>query len=581
MSRSSELYKFWSTDPFFDEGTRNELLAIADDEAEIEERFYTNLSFGTAGLRGILGAGTNRMNNYTVAMATEGFARYLDTLGDEAKQRGMVIAYDCRNFSPEFALLASLIFATHGIKVKLTDELKPTPMLSFAIRHYNCIGGVMVTASHNPAKYNGYKAYGEDGGQMPPEAADIVLKEMDSITDPRTLSWITEEEAIAKGLLEYIGPDLDDAYMAMLRKLTINEDKVKEQADMKIVFTPLHGTGNKPVRRILKEIGFNNVLVVPEQELPDGNFSTVESPNPEERSALAMAIALAEKEGAELVIATDPDGDRTGLCIRKEDGTYQVMTGNQIGILLMNYILSAKQARGTLPDKSFVVTTIVSTKLPRKIAKYYDVELMESLTGFKWIAELIKLHDEQGDMHFQFGFEESFGYLAGTSVRDKDAVVASMLLAEMAATAKSEGKTLNDYLNELYAKFGYGEELTYSLAREGKAGLEAIQKTMIALRANKLAGFKTADVLAVKDVLEGTITDLKTGEVSKLDLPESDVLLYQLEGLDFFCVRPSGTEPKIKVYFGAYDADPEVCKAKLASFSQSIVEEVENLLDNA
>ncbi len=581
MSRSSELYKFWSTDPFFDEGTRNELLAIADDEAEIEERFYTNLSFGTAGLRGILGAGTNRMNNYTVAMATEGFARYLDTLGDEAKQRGMVIAYDCRNFSPEFALLAALIFATHGIKVKLTDELKPTPMLSFAIRHYNCIGGVMVTASHNPAKYNGYKAYGEDGGQMPPEAADIVLKEMDSITDPRTLSWITEEEAIAKGLLEYIGPDLDDAYMAMLRKLTINEDKVKEQADMKIVFTPLHGTGNKPVRRILKEIGFNNVLVVPEQELPDGNFSTVESPNPEERSALAMAIALAEKEGAELVIATDPDGDRTGLCIRKEDGTYQVMTGNQIGILLMNYILSAKQARGTLPDKSFVVTTIVSTKLPRKIAKYYDVELMESLTGFKWIAELIKLHDEQGDMHFQFGFEESFGYLAGTSVRDKDAVVASMLLAEMAATAKSEGKTLNDYLNELYAKFGYGEELTYSLAREGKAGLEAIQKTMIALRANKLAGFKTADVLAVKDVLEGTITDLKTGEVSKLDLPESDVLLYQLEGLDFFCVRPSGTEPKIKVYFGAYDADPEVCKAKLASFSQSIVEEVENLLDNA
>lgn len=581
MSRSSELYKFWSTDPFFDEGTRNELLAIADDEAEIEERFYTNLSFGTAGLRGILGAGTNRMNNYTVAMATEGFARYLDTLGDEAKQRGMVIAYDCRNFSPEFALLAALIFATHGIKVKLTDELKPTPMLSFAIRHYNCIGGVMVTASHNPAKYNGYKAYGEDGGQMPPEAADIVLKEMDSITDPRTLSWITEEEAIAKGLLEYIGPDLDDAYMAMLRKLTINEDKVKEQADMKIVFTPLHGTGNKPVRRILKEIGFNNVLVVPEQELPDGNFSTVESPNPEERSALAMAIALAEKEGAELVIATDPDGDRTGLCIRKEDGTYQVMTGNQIGILLMNYILSAKQARGTLPDKSFAVTTIVSTKLPRKIAKYYDVELMESLTGFKWIAELIKLHDEQGDMHFQFGFEESFGYLAGTSVRDKDAVVASMLLAEMAATAKSEGKTLNDYLNELYAKFGYGEELTYSLAREGKAGLEAIQKTMIALRANKLAGFKTADVLAVKDVLEGTITDLKTGEVSKLDLPESDVLLYQLEGLDFFCVRPSGTEPKIKVYFGAYDADPEVCKAKLASFSQSIVEEVENLLDNA
>lgn len=581
MSRSSELYQLWSTDPFFDEKTRSELLAISGDEADIEERFYTNLSFGTAGLRGILGAGTNRMNIYTVAMATEGFARYIDTLGDEAKQRGMVISYDCRNFSPEFSLIAALIFATHGIHVRLVDELRPTPMLSFAVRHYDCVGGVMVTASHNPAKYNGYKAYGEDGGQMPPEAADVVLREMNSITDPRTLSWITEEEALSKGLLEYVGPDLDDVYMAMLRKLTINEDKVKEQADMKIVYTPLHGTGNKPVRRILKEIGFNNVLVVPEQELPDGNFSTVVSPNPEERSALAMAIALAEKEAAELVIATDPDGDRTGLCIRKEDGSYQVMTGNQIGILLMNYILSAKQARGTLPEKSFVVTTIVSTKLPRKIAAHYGVELMECLTGFKWIAELIKLHDEQGDMNFQFGFEESFGYLAGTSVRDKDAVVASMLLAEMAATAKSEGKTLNDYCNELYARFGYGEENTYSLVREGKAGLEAIKNAMINLRANKLAGFKSVDVLAVSDVQEGTITDLKTGVVSPLDLPESDVLLYQLEGLDFFCVRPSGTEPKIKVYFGAYDADPEVCKAKLASFSQAIVAEVEALLDNA
>ncbi len=581
MSRSKELYQFWSTDPFFDEKTRAELLAIADNEEEIEERFYTNLSFGTAGLRGILGAGTNRMNIYTVAMATEGFARYIDTLGDEAKERGIVISYDCRNFSPDFALIAALIFATHGTHVRLVDELRPTPMLSFAVRHYNCAGGVMVTASHNPAKYNGYKAYGEDGGQMPPEAADVVLREMDSITDPRTLSWITEEEALNRGLLEYIGPELDDAYMAMLRKLTINEDKVREQADMKIVFTPLHGTGNKPVRRILKEIGFENVIVVPEQELPDGNFSTVKSPNPEERSALAMAIALAEKEEADLVIATDPDGDRTGLCIRKEDGSYQVMSGNEIGILLMNYILSAKQARGTLPENSFVITTIVSTKLPRKIAAHYGVELMECLTGFKWIAELIKLHDEQGDKHFQFGFEESFGYLAGTAVRDKDAVVASMLLAEMAATAKSEGKTLNDYLKQLNALFGFGEEKTYSLVREGKAGLEAITKTMVKLRADKMRGFPNVDILRVLDVQESTVTDMKTGEVSPLDLPESDVLLYQLDGLDFFCVRPSGTEPKIKVYFGAYDQDAQVAKDKLASFSKAIVDEVESLLDNA
>ncbi len=578
MSRISELYQLWSTDPYFDEKTRKELLAIADDKDEIVERFYTNLSFGTAGLRGILGAGTNRMNIYTVAMATEGFARYIDSLSPEEKARGIVIAYDCRNYSPEFALTAALVFATHGIHVRLSDELRPTPMLSFAVRHYNCIGGVMVTASHNPAEYNGYKAYGEDGGQMPPEAADVVLHEMDSIKDPRTLTWITEEEALAKGLLEYIGPELDDAYMAMLKKLTINEDKVKEQADMKIVFTPLHGTGNKPVRRILKEIGFNNVIVVPEQELPDGNFSTVEAPNPEYRSAMKMAIDLAEKEGADLVIATDPDGDRTGLCIRKEDGSYQVMTGNQIGILLMNYILSAKKSRGTLPDKSFVVTTIVSTKLPRKIAKHYGVELMECLTGFKWIAELIKIHDEQGDMHFQFGFEESFGYLSGTSVRDKDAVVASMLLAEMAATAKSEGKNLNDYLNALYAEFGYGEEKTYSLKREGKAGLEAIKNTMVKLREDKLKGFEGVEVLSVSDLQDGTITDLVSGEVGKLDLPPSNVLFYQLSGIDFLCVRPSGTEPQIKVYFGAYAPDQEACKTKLDAFAKSVVGEVEALL---
>lgn len=579
MSRSTELYQFWSTDPFFDEGTRAELAAIAGDAKEIEERFYTNLEFGTAGLRGILGAGTNRMNAYTVGMATEGFARYLDTLGEEAKRRGVAISYDCRNYSPEFALRAALIFAAHGIHVRLVDELRPTPMLSFAVRHYNCAGGVMVTASHNPAQYNGYKAYGEDGGQMPPEAADVVLREMNSIDDPRVVKWMPEEEALAKGLLEYVGAELDDAYMAMLKKLSINADKVREEADMKIVFTPLHGTGNKPVRRILKEIGFTNVLVVPEQELPDGNFSTVKSPNPEERSALAMAIDLAAKEGADLVIATDPDGDRTGLCIRKEDGSYQVLSGNQIGILLMNYILSAKQSRGTLPEKSFVVTTVVSTKLPRKIAAHYGVELMECLTGFKWIADLIKIHDEQGNMHFQFGFEESFGYLSGTAVRDKDAVVASMLLAEMAATAKSEGKTLNDYLNALYARFGYGEEKTFSLAREGKEGLEAIRSAMVSLRRDKLGAFGGLKIAAVSDLQEGRRTDCATGAQTAVDLPPSNVLLYEAEGSDWFAVRPSGTEPKIKIYFGAYDADRARCRAKLEALSGGVVAAVEALLD--
>lgn len=578
MSASSELFKLWSTDPYFDKKTQSELLRIKDDAAEIEERFYRNLEFGTGGLRGILGAGTNRMNQYTIAHAAEGFARLIVRQGEEAMRKGIVISYDCRHFSPEFAEITALVFATNGIKVYLYDELRPTPMLSFGVRYLKAAGGVMITASHNPSQYNGFKAYGSDGGQMPPEEADIVLAEINAIKDIRTVTWISREEADHKGLITIVGEEIDEAYSAMLKKLAINLDQVREQSDMKIVFTPLHGTGNKPVRRILKEIGFENVLVVPEQEFPDGDFPTVASPNPEERPALQMAIDLAATEGADLVIATDPDGDRTGVAVRLKDSSYQVLSGNQIGLLLMEYILSAKSARGILPDDSFAVTTVVSTKLSRRVAKSYGIRLFETLTGFKFIGEIIKDYDEDGDMHFQFGFEESFGYLSGTDVRDKDAVVAAMLLGEMAATARSEGLTIADYLDDIYAKYGYAAEKTVSISRSGKEGADQISNAMAWLRANKHNGLGTLPVEIVKDYQTREWLNLVENTSGELDLVSSNVLLYELPGLDWVCVRPSGTEPKIKIYFGVYDKEEGEAEVLIQERCESVVREIESHL---
>lgn len=578
MSRSSELYTLWSTDLYFDEATRAELAAISDDKSEIEERFYRDLEFGTGGIRGILGAGTNRMNIYTIAKAAEGFARLIDSQGEESKKKGIVISYDCRIRSTEFAEVTALVFATHGIKVYLYDELRPTPMLSFGVRRLGAVGGVMITASHNPKQYNGFKAYGSDGGQMPPEEADIVLEQMDQITDIREVKWITREEADAKGLIQVVGAEIDEAYTAMLKGLAINLDAVRDFSDMKIVYTPLHGTGNKPVRRILKEIGFKNVLVVPEQEHADGNFPTVASPNPEERAALQMAIDLAMEEEADLVIATDPDADRTGLAVRLADASYQVLNGNQIGLLLMDYILSAKQAQGLLPEKSFAVTTIVSSKLCRRVAEHYGIKLFETLTGFKFIGEKIKDYDENGDMHFQFAFEESYGYLAGTDVRDKDAVVAAMLLGEMAATARSEGLTIADYLDRLYEKYGNGIEKTVSISRSGKEGADQIAHAMSYLRANKQDGIGGLDIVTVKDYETGEWLNVKTGESGTLDLVRSNVLLYELPGLDWICVRPSGTEPKIKIYFGVYDQEDAVGQTTIDARSANVVAAIEDQL---
>lgn len=578
MKTINELYELWSTDPHFSEETRAELLSIHCNEKEITERFYKYLEFGTGGLRGIIGAGTNRINVYTVALATEGFARYIDGLGDQAKQKGVAISYDSRHYSKEFAIITALIFATHGIKAYVSNELRPTPMLSYAVRYFGTTGGVMITASHNPAKYNGYKAYGEDGGQMPPEAAEVVLSSMAAVEDIRSISWITHDEAVERGLLVYFGDEFDDAYIATLKSLCINTDAVLANNDMKIVYTPLHGAGNKPVRRILKEIGFTNVMVVPEQELPDPDFSTVTSPNPEDRSALQMAITLAEKQGADLVVATDPDGDRTGLVVRNKSGEYVVLTGNQIGILLLEYILKAKKQSNTLLPGSFAITTVVSTRMSRFITKYYNVKLFEVLTGFKFIAEIIKNYDEFGDMHFQFGFEESYGYLAGTDVRDKDAVVAVMLIAEMAAVARSESKTLYDLLQELFKKYSFAAEKSFSIMSEGKEGIEKIKNAMMTMRKNKQSVMNGIKVNSISDYLESKRIDFSKNMTTTLELEQSDVLLYEMEGQDWFCVRPSGTEPKIKIYFGIYGDDEQECNERLIDVSTHIEQYIRSFL---
>ena len=570
MTRAQELYRQWITDPNFDQATRDELLAIGGNPVEIEDRFYQNLAFGTAGLRGVIAAGTNRMNRYTVARAAEGFAIYMAGLGEDTKRRGIVISFDPRKYSREFALITALIFAGKGIRVRLSDELRPVPMISFAIRYFQAAGGVMITASHNPAKYNGFKAYGEDGAQLAPEAAEPVSRCMDEITDLTAIAWPDEANARASGLLTDYGAEIDQAYTEMLLKLSIGGSAVQRNKDMKIVYTPLHGCGNKPVRRILQRVGFENVMVVPEQELPDGAFPTVAFPNPEERTALAMAISLAEKEGADLVIATDPDADRTGLCVRTRAGEYVVLSGNQIGLLLMDFVLGSRKAAGTLPDNSFAITTVVSTKLTRRICASYGVKLFECLTGFKFIAELIKEHDEDGDMHFQFGFEESFGYLAGRDVRDKDAVVTSMLIAEMAAVARDQGLTLYDRLQDLYRRFGYLGEKTIAITLEGKEGLARIKAAMDAMRGKKADGIPGVPILAVNDYLLSQRLDLKTKESSPLLLAESDVLLFELPGLDWFCVRPSGTEPKIKIYFGVYGDSQDDCDRRLAELRSHV-----------
>ena len=565
-SKTYREFRKWRDSGRFGEAAAAELSTLTEPSAEIEDRFYRHLEFGTAGLRGILGTGTNRMNEFTVARAASGYAEYIVSLGRDTMERGMAISYDSRARSAEFAELTARIFVARGIKVYVSDELRPVPMLSFAIRRFGCAGGVMITASHNPKEYNGFKAYGEDGGQLPPEAAEIVSARMDAITDlPAALAAaLPKAEAGAHPLWHTLSGELDDAYTAMLLELAYNKEAVARARDLAIVYTPLHGAGNRPVRRVLDRLGFNNVAVVPEQELPDARFPTVAVPNPELVESLSLAIQLAKEKGADLVLATDPDGDRCGVAVKDKD-TFKVLTGNQIGILLLDYILETKQRLGLLPARSFVVSTIVSTRLTGVIARHFGVDCHTTLTGFKFIGELIKSLDEFGDGHFQFGFEESFGYLAGTSVRDKDAVVASMLLAEMAAVEAGAGRTLNDRLQGLAEKYGHAAEKTLSYTLAGKAGLERIAAAMQHLRDHKHDGLPGLNVLAVRDFETGEHVDLADGAPPALDLPRSNVLLYELGGRDFICVRPSGTEPKLKLYLGFYAQNEADCEAKMTA----------------
>lgn len=577
--KSRAIYDFWMQSEYFDDATKKELEQIGNNPEEIEERFYKDLEFGTGGLRGIIGAGTNRINIYTIRKSSQGLSNYLVKNIKDARERGVAIAYDCRRMSPEFALEAARVFAANGIVAYLFDELRPTPELSFAVRYLKAAAGIVITASHNPKEYNGYKVYGEDGGQLPLEASEAVLEEIEGISDITKIIPMAESLAVEKGLIKKIGSEIDDAYINSLKTLVVNKEAVAQAAaTMKIVFTPLHGSGNKPVRRILREIGFKNVLVVPEQEMPDSEFSTVKSPNPEEKDAFKLAIKLAKREGVDLIIGTDPDSDRVGVVVKSSSGEYVVLTGNQTGCLLMEYILSQKKAAGTLPANGFVVKTIVTSELARKIAEYYNIELIDVLTGFKFIGEKIKELDEGGKKKYLFGFEESYGYLAGTFARDKDAVVTSMLIGEMAAYYKNRGMSLYEGLQEIFQKYGYYIEGITSFTLQGKEGVEKISGAMEKLRMQKSEVFGAFKVAAIRDYGNRETIRFPAGDKERLDLPESNVLYYELSDGSWFCVRPSGTEPKIKIYYGVSDTSSEGARQKLASLEGSVVGEIRNLL---
>ncbi|MEI6132632.1 MAG: phospho-sugar mutase [Bacillota bacterium] len=576
---SMECYDFWMGNGYFDAETKAELLAISGNTAEIEERFYRDLEFGTGGLRGILGAGTNRMNLYTVRKASQGVASFVVKQGADAMAAGIAIGYDSRYRSAEFALEAAKVFAQNGVKAYLFDSLRPTPMVSYAVRKLGCAAGVVVTASHNPKEYNGYKVYGEDGGQLSLEGTEIVYAEIEAITDLTTIKVMEEKAAFDKGLIEIMPKFIDDDYIRDLRTLSINPNIASEVPGFKIVYTPIHGAGNIPVRRILAEGGFD-VLIVKEQELPDPAFSTVKSPNPENKECFEIAIELAKKEGVDLIIGTDPDSDRVGVSVKRGENDFVMLTGNQTGMLLTEYILSAMRQNGTLPSNGFIVKTIVTTELARKIAAAYDVELVEVLTGFKFIGEQIKCRDEEGNQKYLFGFEESYGYLAGTFARDKDAVVASMLIAEMAAWYKKQGMTLYEGLQAIFEKYGYSIEGIDNFTLKGKEGVEKILATMETLRESAPKAFGEAVVKVIRDYEKKTRTNILTGEVKLMDLPASNVLYYEMVDGSWFCIRPSGTEPKLKIYYGVSEKTLNETEERLKILQKGVLGIINPLLKN-
>ena len=557
------IYKEWLENPYFDEATKEELRAIEGDENEIKERFYMDLEFGTAGLRGIIGAGINRMNIYTVRRATQGLANYIIKQGGAAK--GVAIAFDSRHMSPEFAEEAALTLAANGIKAYRFETLRPTPELSFAVRELGCIAGINITASHNPPEYNGYKVYWEDGAQFTPPHDKGVTEEVMAITDLSTVKTMGAQEAKAKGLYEIIGAAIDDKYIAQVKAQVVNQGAIDRMQDqITIVYTPLHGTGNIPARRVMKELGFTHVYVVPQQELPDGDFPTVSYPNPEAKEAFELGLALAKEKNADLVLATDPDADRLGVYAKDtKTGEYVSFTGNMSGMLIAEYILREKKANGTLPANGALVETIVTTDMAKAIAKAYDVELVEVLTGFKYIGEQMLKYEKSGEKNYVFGFEESYGCLPGTYARDKDACVAVMMLCEVAAWCKSNGITLWDAMVSLYEIYGYYKEGLETMTLKGMDGAEKIQSMMNEMRNNPPKKIGAWDVLALRDYKKDTRTDMTSGEVTPTGLPESNVLYYELSNNAWCCVRPSGTEPKIKFYFGVVGTDIKDSEKKL------------------
>ena len=566
-----ERYEEWLSNPYFDTATKAELESIKDDENEIKERFYTDLEFGTAGLRGIIGAGTNRMNIYTVRKATQGLANYIHKSGNA--QKGVAVAYDSRRMSPEFADEAALCLAANGIKAYVFESLRPTPELSYAVRKLGCIAGINITASHNPPEYNGYKVYWEDGAQITPPHDKNILAEVAKVTSFDQVKTMKKEDAVAAGLYKVIGKEIDDRYMEELKKQSIHPEVIKEMAkDIKIVYTPLHGTGSLPVRRVLKELGFEQVYVVKEQELPDGNFPTVSYPNPESPKAFELALKLAKEVDADIVLATDPDADRLGVyCKDTKTGGYVTFTGNMSGMLIAEYILREKTAMGTMPENPALVETIVTTDMAKAIAAAYNVKLIEVLTGFKYIGEQIKFFEQQHTYHYVFGLEESYGCLAGTYARDKDACVAVMMLCEVASWCKKHGKTLWDAMLDMYEKYGYYREGLETKTLKGIDGAAQIQSMMSEYRTNPPKELGGHQVLAVRDYKEDTRKDLVTGEVTKTGLPASNVLYYELSDNAWCCVRPSGTEPKIKYYFGVKGTSLVDADAKLAALKEDLL----------
>lgn len=568
-----QVYQQWLNEENIPENLKNELKDLNTDPEKCEDAFYAPLEFGTAGMRGILGAGINRMNIFTVRQATEGLARFMDTQDPETKRRGVAIAYDSRHMSPEFAMEAAKTLAKHDIPSFVFESLRPTPELSFAVRYFKAFAGIMITASHNPAAYNGYKVYGEDGGQMPPADADALTKYVRSIENPLKIDVLSDEEVAHSGLINIVGEEVDNAYLKEIKTVTINQELINEMGkELKLVYTPLHGTGKMLGEKALKQAGFEKFVLVPEQAVADPDFTTVKSPNPEEHSAFEYAIRLGEKEGADLLIATDPDADRLGAAVRMPNGDYQVLTGNQLGSIMIHYILEAHQQAGTLPQNAAVLKSIVSSELATAIAEKYNTKMFNVFTGFKFIAEKIQQYEEDHSQTFMFGFEESYGYLVKPFVRDKDAIQALVLLAEVAAFYKKQGKTLYDGLQDIFEEFGYFEEKTISVTMSGIEGSGKIKALMAKCREQAPTEFAGIQVAQTEDFKELTRT-FADGQTEQLQTPPSDVLKYHLEDGSWIAIRPSGTEPKIKFYLATKATSSSEASEKIAAF-EAVVNEL-------